>query len=62
MLIASKTARRPEFWQWRNQTMSNILSLRSENMISPPLIWRLRRVIRATSHLIVAAVALAVVV
>ena len=42
--------------------MSNILSLRSENMISPPLIWRLRRVIRATSHLIVAAVALDVVV
>ena len=42
--------------------MSNILSLRSENMISPPLIWRLRRVIRATSLLIVAAVALAVVV
>ena len=42
--------------------MSTILSLRSENMISPPLIWRLRRVIRATSCLIVAAVALAVVV
>jgi hypothetical protein len=62
MLIASKTARRPEFWQRRNQTMSNILFLRSENMISPPLIWRLRRVIRATSRLIVAAVALAVVV
>jgi hypothetical protein len=60
MLIASKTARR--HWQWRNQTMSNILSLRSENMISPPLIWRLRRVIRAISRLIVAAVALAVVV
>jgi hypothetical protein len=51
MSIASKTARRPEFWQWRNQTMSNILSLRSENMISPPLIWRLRRVIRATTML-----------
>jgi hypothetical protein len=42
--------------------MSNIPSLRSENMISPPLIWRLRRVIRATSRRIVAAVALAVVV
>ena len=42
--------------------MSNILSLRTENMISPPLIWRLRGLIRATSRLIVAAVALAVVV
>ena len=42
--------------------MSNILSLRSENMISPPLIWRLRRVIRATSGLIIAVVALAVAV
>jgi hypothetical protein len=42
--------------------MSRILSLRSESMISPPLIWRLRRVIRATSLLIVAAVVLTVAV
>jgi hypothetical protein len=51
MLIASKSARRAEFWQWRNQSRSTILSLRSENMISPSLIWRLRRVIRATTML-----------
>jgi hypothetical protein len=42
--------------------MSRILSLRSENMISPRLIWRPRRVIRATSLLIVAAVVLTVAV
>jgi hypothetical protein len=38
--------------------MSRILSLRPENMISSPLIWRLRSVIRATSLLSVVAVAL----
>jgi hypothetical protein len=42
--------------------MSRILSLRSENMNSPPLIWRLRSVIRATSLFTVAAVALTAVV
>ena len=42
--------------------MSRILSLRSENMISSPLIWRMRSVIRATSLLIVAAVVLTVAV
>jgi hypothetical protein len=42
--------------------MSRILSLRSENMISSPLIWRLRSVIRATSLLIVASVALTLAV
>lgn len=42
--------------------MSRIPSLRSENMISSPLIWRLRGVIRATSFLFVGAVALTALV
>jgi hypothetical protein len=40
--------------------MSNIPFLRSENRILPPVGWRLRREIRATSLLTVAAVVLAV--
>jgi hypothetical protein len=42
--------------------MSTIPFLRSENRILPPLGWRLRHEIRATSNLIVAAVVLAVAV
>ncbi len=42
--------------------MSTIPFLRSQNGILPPVGWRLRHEIRATSNLIVAAVVLAVTV
>jgi hypothetical protein len=42
--------------------MSTIPFLPSENRILPPVGWRLRREIRATSNLIVAALVLAVAV